>query len=188
MECSQVPKGRGRPKKESGSISQQHIIETVKTLTVASKRIPSIRSMAESLDVDPMTIYYYFPSKQAVLEAVASSILESVYQPKSTKNWERELSKLAVSYVDVLREYPGLLETMLSAPMLGPVTLFSERFDSALREVEINEQTRRDALYLFVDYLHGFAYSANCWQEDASQLKTKEALKPLNLLFRGMQL
>lgn len=180
-------KTRGRPKKGTGQISQELIIEAAKTLTVASKKIPTIRALAKSLEVDPMAIYHYFQSKQALLEALASSILESVYQPNPSKSWQRELSKLAVSYVEVLRRHPGLLETMLSNPMAGPVTIFADRFNSAIGDLALDRPTQRDALYLFVDYLHGFAYSANCLGEHSNQLKTKDAMRPLRLLFKGMQ-
>ncbi len=162
-------------------------MEAAKDLTVSSHKLPSIRSIAAHLEVDPMAIYHYFESKQALLESMASSIVTSVYQPKTALRWENELGKLAVSYVDTLRAYPGLLEAMLANPVVGPVHMFAERFNVAIANLAIDESTRRDALYLFVDYLHGFAYSATCAGELANQLKTKEVVRPLHLLFKGMQ-
>ncbi len=135
-----------------------------------------------------MAIYHYFGSKQMLLESMATSIVASVYEPKKRNNWERELAKLAVNYVSVLRKYPGLLEAMLANPVVGPVLAFSERFDAALHGLDLDETVRADALHLFIDYLHGFAYSATCGVALSDELKTEEVTRPLYLLFRGIQI
>ena len=182
-----MPKQRGRPKKHTSRVSTERIIAAARRLTIASGKLPSIRSIAAHLDVDPMAIYHYFESKQALLEHMASSIVDAVYSPESGPDWENELCKLAISYVDQLRKHPGLLEAMLASPVVGPVVLFSERFEAATADLALSEPDRRHALYLFVDYLHGFAYSATCAGALADQLSTEEVTGPLRVLFRGMQ-
>lgn len=156
-------------------------------MTAEARKVPSIRQLATALDVDPMAIYHYFLNKREMLAAVAASILETIYQPKHGTSWKRELSKLAVSYVEVLREYPGLLETMLSTPTVAPVQVFSDRFDTAISSLNIDDRTRTDTLNLMVDYLHGFAFAANCLGEQTHLLKTKDVAKPMRLLFLALE-
>lgn len=168
-------------------MSSERIIEAAKALTLKSAKLPSIRAIAKQLDVDPMAIYHYFGSKQMLLEGMATSIVSSVYEPKRRNSWERELAKLAVSYVSVLREYPGLLEAMLASPVVGPVFAFSHRFEAAVHGLDLDETAKADALHLFIDYLHGFAYAATCGGALSDELETEEVVRPLYLLFRGIQ-
>ena len=134
-----------------------------------------------------MAIYHYFESKQALLESMAASIVDSVYQPEAGADWKAELSRLAVSYVDTLRAYPGLLEAMLASPVVAPVELFTRRFLVAVEGLGADQNTKQDAMYLLVDYLHGFIYAATCATEDTGQLQSEDVVKPLRLLFAGMQ-
>ena len=45
---------------------------------------------------------------------------------------------------------------------------------------QLSEQTQQDALYLLIDYLHGFIYSATCAGELGKTLKTEEVTRPIS--------
>lgn len=182
-----MPKSRGRPRKNNARISSQRILEAARRLTKRDSKIPTLRGIAQHLEVDPMAIYHYFDSKQTLLEYMASSIVDEVYEPANTSDWEGELATLSISYVDALRAYPGLLQAMLANPVVGPVERFGARFQTAIAQLDVDASTQRDALYLLVDYLHGFAYSANCAGPETAKLRTAELLQPLGLLFTGLR-
>lgn len=155
-------KKRGRPKGASSQLSQQAIMDMAKTLMREEGKIPSIRKLASSLNVDAMAIYHYFSNKNALLEAITTSLIEDIYQPKVTDKWKLELNKLCSSYLTLLNNYPGLLETLLSMSSISPAEVFVERFNIVIEPLNLDAGSAKKALDLLVDYLHGFALALNC--------------------------
>ena len=43
-----------------------------------------------------------------------NELVEDIYQPSQNEDWQHELLQLSVSYIELLREYRGLLTIMLS--------------------------------------------------------------------------
>ena len=178
-------KKRGRPSKSAGSLSTERIIECANILMEKEGKIPSIRKLAASLEVDPMAIYYYFANKQALLEAVTVSLVTQIYTPQKAGDWQHELAQLCESYLNLLAQYPGLLETMLGMTSHGPATVFAERFDLAIASLSIDEELRGNALSMLADYLHGYALAMNCQPGD--ELKVDMLSGPLAFYMQALQ-
>ncbi|APX08243.1 TetR family transcriptional regulator [Vibrio campbellii] len=174
-------KKRGRPTAKQSQLSAESILESAKLLMKKDGKVPSIRSLATQLNVDPMAIYYYFKSKNALLEALTTSLVEEIYQPLSNEDWRGELKSLCVSYIDLLREYNGLLQTMLSMTSHGPAQVFTERYQLIVQPLGLSQKVEKDSLDLLADYLHGFALSISCCR-DASLIKTEMMDGPLALI------
>lgn len=116
--------------------------------------------------MDPMAIYHYFPNKAALLEAVAVDLMDSIYQPEGQQQWQGELSYLCDSYLKLLQEHAGLLETMLSMSDGGPAQIFTARFKEIVSPLKLADSDTNDAMDLLVDYLHGFALAMRCNQDN----------------------
>ena len=86
-----------------------------------------------------------------------------------------------VSYIELLREYNGLLQTMLNMTSHGPAQVFTERYQIIVQPLALSPQVERDSLDLLADYLHGFALSISCCH-DTSLIKTEMMDGPLNLI------
>ncbi|MEZ8824082.1 TetR/AcrR family transcriptional regulator [Vibrio amylolyticus] len=168
-------KRRGRPKGTSNQLNEQSIMDVAKALMKEEGKIPSIRKLAASLGVDAMAIYHYFNNKNALLEAITTSLIEDIYDPKVGEDWKAELKTLCESYILVLHQYPGLLEILLSMESHGPADVFTERFNVVVQPLDLNAIAATNALSLLADYLHGFALALNCNRElqslDISMLK-----------------
>ncbi|MGR5063180.1 TetR/AcrR family transcriptional regulator [Photobacterium sp. DNB22_13_2] len=178
-------KKRGRPTTLAVTLSKDRIIECANTLMANDGKIPSIRKLAASLEVDPMAIYYYFTNKQALLEAVTVSLIENIYCPDSTGDWQYELANLCESYLNLLAQYPGLLETLLGMTSHGPATVFTERFDLAIADLALSDELRNNALSMLVDYLHGYALAMSCQSGD--ELKVDMMSGPLAFYMKALQ-
>ena len=155
-------KKRGRPAKSNQLLNQERIIEQAKLLMIHDGKVPSIRQLATVLNMDAMAIYHYFKNKNALLEAMSVSLMNDVYEPQENKQWQGELLRLAKSYLCLLQQYPGLLDTLLSMTTKNPAHLFIERFDTVIKPLDLESETRSNALNLLADYLHGFALSIKC--------------------------
>ncbi|MCW8346918.1 TetR/AcrR family transcriptional regulator [Vibrio sp. ZSDZ65] len=153
------PKKRGRPSKSGSGLSQKMIVDAAKALMQQQGSVPSIRKLAAELGVDAMAIYYYFSNKEELLEAVAISLVEGIYQPAGLAPWQEELTELGWSYLTLLSDYPGLLETLLKMRSNGPAEVFTTRFEQVISDIGLVDETQRHAVNLFADYLHGFAFS-----------------------------
>lgn len=157
---------KGRPKGAKNKLTSSVILNRVKKLMRSEGKIPSIRKLAATLHVDAMAIYYYYPSKNKLLEAVTVSLIKDIHKPLGTDDWQNELKFLCKSYLSLLKEYPGLLEIVLKMDSVGPATIFIERFHIVLAPLNIDESVLKNALALLADYLHGFALAMNCNPED----------------------
>lgn len=157
-------KKRGRPSGSKKTLNQDSIMNMAKSLMKEDGKIPSIRKLALHLDVDAMAIYYYFSNKNALLEAITTSLIEDIYQPELKGDWKNELTLLCVSYLTLLNTYSGLLETLLSMTSESPAAVFTERFNLVVQELHLNNEVKKNALDLLADYLHGFALALNCNQ------------------------
>jgi len=155
-------KKRGRPKGAGSQLSTQAIVDMAKTLMQQEGKIPSIRKVASSLNVDAMAIYHYFSNKNALLEAITTSLIEDIYDPKVSDSWKLELNELCSSYLTLLNNYPGLLETLLTMSSTSPAAVFIERFHVVIEPLNLDADSAKNALDLLVDYLHGYAFALNC--------------------------
>lgn len=178
-------KKRGRPKSLHRPLSDAIILEQAKVMMREEGKIPSIRQLSTALSVDPMAIYHYFKNKNALLEAVATSLVNDIYQPIESADWQQELVELSTSYVSLLHQYPGLLEILLGMTSLSPANVFIERFQRIMSVFELDVSKMSDGLDLLVDYLHGFALAMNC-QDERQLLDVSRLRGPLMLYSQGL--
>jgi len=178
-------KKRGRPKKDNNQLSSDIILESAKKLLLVEKKIPSIRKVALELNIDPMSIYYYFPNKNNLLEAITISLMQEIYEPNNSNNWKSELVLLSKSYLTLLSNYPGLLEIMLKMESFGPSSEFTKRLETILLPLQLDKEKFDSALCLLIDYLHGVALAIQC--DSKNQLSINQIENPLNLLIKSIQ-
>jgi AcrR family transcriptional regulator len=178
-------KKRGRPSKENNQLSSDIILESAKKLLLAEKKIPSIRKVALELNIDPMSIYYYFPNKNNLLESITISLMQEIYEPNNSNNWKKELVLLSKSYLTLLSKYPGLLETMLKMESLGPSNEFTNHLENILLPLKLDKERFESVLCLLVDYLHGVALAIQC--DSKNKLSIKHIENPLNLLIESIE-
>ncbi|MCL9776875.1 TetR/AcrR family transcriptional regulator [Vibrio methylphosphonaticus] len=182
------PKKRGRPSKSGAGLSQKMIVETAKKLMQGQGSVPSIRKLAAELGMDAMAIYHYFRNKDELLEAVAISLVEGIYQPTGLASWQEELTELGWSYLTLLSDYPGLLETLLKMRSSGPAEVFITRFERVISDIGLTADSKKNAVNLLADYLHGYAFSmqfTTIVQEERKAIYTGSISLYLNAISLG---
>ncbi len=178
-------KKRGRPQKENLQLNSTLILECAKKLLLEENKIPSIRKIALKLNIDPMSIYYYFPNKNSLLEEITSSLMKNIYKPKNSNDWKNELKLLSKSYLNLLSDYPGLLEIMLQMESSEPANEFINRLRIVLSNLELNDEHFNSALCLLADYLHGVALAIQC--DSKNKLSINQIDRPLLLFVKAIE-
>jgi len=183
-----VRKKRGRPRGDANKLTRDFIVIAAREWMLQEHKSLSIRALANHLNIDPMAIYYYFDNKAALLEAITVSIMQEIYMPKSNESWQIELKKLSQSYLRQLQDHPGLLETLLSmgGAVQAPAEVFRERFNLAIAPLELDDNLKKAALDLLIDYLHGVAFAAHC-AKDQSTADVYQMDEPFALYLRSLE-
>ncbi|MGF0308934.1 TetR/AcrR family transcriptional regulator C-terminal domain-containing protein [Rhodococcus sp. IEGM1428] len=84
----------------------------------------SIRRLASSIHRDPMTVYRYVPTKQALLDAVADSVLDTLITVDSADpDWQRQLGIFARHYRALALEHPNAAVLLATRPRSTPLGL-----------------------------------------------------------------
>ena len=173
-------KKRGRPSNSERQLNQELIIYMAKTLMREQAQTPSIRGLARALDVDAMAIYHYFENKNSLLEAISTSLMDSIHLPPKQEDWQKSLYLLSESYLNLLKHYVGLLETLISMPTEGPLTVFSERFYKITAPLNLTADKQKHTLTLLFNFLHGQALLA---RQDSEKETEQQELKQIVKLY-----
>lgn len=174
----------GRPVGTQSPLNADAIIACARQLMREQGKVPSIRQVSGGLGVDAMAIYHYFANKAALLEAVTVSLVEDIYQPDASTPWQQQLRCLCRSYLHLLQQHSGLLETLLSMTSAGPAQIFSQRLANVLQPLALTDGVFEQARDLLADYMHGVALAMQC-QPQALTLDCIEG--PLQLLFNALE-
>jgi AcrR family transcriptional regulator len=176
-------KRRGRPSKDQSELGKDNIIKAAKRLMEINGSIPSIRGLAQELDVDAMAIYYYFKNKNELLEAITTSLISDIYCPTDSTDWQLELLTLCKSYLYSLDQYDGLLETLLTMQTSSPANIFTDRFLHIIQPLQLTEFNENNLLNLLVDYIHGFSLAKSC--DKSKTLAIDDIEQPVKLICKA---
>ncbi|MCC8251379.1 TetR/AcrR family transcriptional regulator [Saccharothrix luteola] len=118
----------------------------------------TMRSLADALEVKPMSVYHHVANKDEILDGIVDLVFSRMELPTPGGDWRREMVKRANSAREVLGRHPwavGLLESR-TAP--GPATLrHHDATIGTLRHAGFTVALTAHALALLDSYVYGFA-------------------------------
>lgn len=121
----------------------------------------SMRGIASALQVDPMALYYYFSSKEALADAVVESKFASLATVAKRVEKETEVADrvyvLAYAYLRCIAPMPQLTRYLARRGAPALQARFSELFSLAVRKEVESGSELESVCSLLVDYLHGIA-------------------------------
>lgn len=138
-----------------------------------------MRRLGSALGVEAMALYNHFDDREAILDAVADSVFESVPVPDQRGPWRARLVAIAVVMRSVALAHPRVFKAAMSRPTKPSRALpLMEAALGALREGGLNTQDRVQAYFALTSYLRGWIL----WEiEQACMVKppyiTPESLK-----------
>ena len=118
----------------------------------------TIRRLASALRVGPMTVYHYFPNKDAIIDAMVDAVYAQIALPPTDKEWTHAIRLRCVSTREVLKRHPWAPPYMASRTSPGPATLqHHDAVLDCLRRGGLSLQMTAHAYAILDSFLYGFA-------------------------------
>ena len=155
-------KRSGRPRAGEERLSREAIL-TAALRIVDDEGIDALtmRRLAATLEVNPMSLYHHLPNKAAVLGGLAELVFAGLEQPDpgDTVSWDEQLKVAARAYRNALRAHPNLALQVLSdtSAVSEVVVVTVEPFYRALDRAGLSARQVFEAANTLVDFIHGFS-------------------------------
>jgi TetR/AcrR family transcriptional regulator, tetracycline repressor protein len=155
------PDGEPAPGRASwGSLSREDIVTAaVGIVTAGGHEEMSIRSLAASLGVAPMSLYRHIRDKDDLLGEVTDRLLAGAWRPAAAEDdWQAWTIEAASRLRDFLVSQPAALHVYLTHPVVSPAAVARmNAMMSVLRQAGLSEEAARSAYGALHTYTIGFA-------------------------------
>jgi TetR/AcrR family tetracycline transcriptional repressor len=120
----------------------------------------SMRKLGQELGVTSMAIYWYFKGRDELVEAITDSVLASIeLPPDDGAAWDERLRRFAWAVHDVLVEYPGIADELLTHQNYPPSAVPLVEYSVAvLREAGFDELNASTAFNVLTGFVVGRAH------------------------------
>ena len=142
----------------------------------------TIRKLADSLGVGPMTIYHHVPGKEQIIDGMVDIVFSEIALPPADSDWKSAIRERCLSARQVLNRHWWAAPLMESRTSPGPATLtHHDAVLGCLRDGGMSLQMTAHAYALIDSFLYGFAL-----QEAHLPFHGDEPEVPLEELAAGM--
>ncbi|GAA1602430.1 TetR/AcrR family transcriptional regulator C-terminal domain-containing protein [Kribbella hippodromi] len=183
-------KRSGRPRAGEERLSREAIL-TAALRIVDDEGIDALtmRRLAATLQVNPMSLYHHLPNKSAVLAGLAELVfadLTPVNRTDATNpadsadqataaaaaSWQDQLKEAARAYRNGLRAHPNLALQVLAdtSAVSGVVVATMEPFYRALDQAGLSPREIFEAANTLIDFIHGFSLGEASVRADTFEL------------------
>jgi AcrR family transcriptional regulator len=143
-----------------GSISREEIVGAAAGIVAAGGyEEMSIRGLAASLGVAPMSLYRHIRDKNDLLGEITDRLLAGAWRPAAAEDdWQAWVTEAASRLRDFLVSQPAALHVYLRHPVVSPAAV--DRMNammSVLRRAGLSEEEARSAYGALHTYTIGFA-------------------------------
>ncbi|MFB6723587.1 TetR/AcrR family transcriptional regulator [Kribbella sp. NPDC056345] len=151
----------GRPRAGEERLSREAILAAALRI-VDDEGIDALtmRRLAATLGVNPMSLYHHLPNKAAVLAGLAELVFADLEfpDPGDAVGWQEQLKDAARAYRNALRAHPNLALQILSdtSAVSAVVVATVEPFYRALDRGGLPARQIVEAVNTLVDFIHGF--------------------------------
>ncbi|WP_162002644.1 TetR/AcrR family transcriptional regulator C-terminal domain-containing protein [Streptomyces sp. CB01881] len=150
--------GRGRPR--TGLTREKIIDAALAFVDEHGLSTLSTRKLGAALGVEGMTLYYYVPSKAALLDGMVERLLTlsagDLFTDPAGRPWTAVVGDFAVALRRILLDHPAMLTVLATRPVATPAALhLLERGIDALRADGVPLADALDVLNTVVSYTLG---------------------------------
>jgi AcrR family transcriptional regulator len=170
-----VGKRSGRPRAGEERLSREAILAAALRI-VDDEGIDALtmRRLASTLGVNPMSLYHHLPNKAAVLAGLAELVFADLEQPDPGDSvpWQEQLKDAARAYRNALRAHPNVALQVLSdtSAVSGVVVVTVEPFYRALDRAGLSPRQIFESVNTVIDFIHGFMLGETAVRSDTFDL------------------
>jgi len=118
----------------------------------------SMRKLGRELAVEAMALYHYFPSKDALIDAIVEAVVGEMGAPSEAGSWEERLRERFRSYRQLAQAHPHVFplvgkRTVKSPEALAPV----EQMLDILRGAGFTPEQALQSFRTLSSYAYGYA-------------------------------
>lgn len=118
----------------------------------------SIRKLAASVGIDPMTVLHHFRSKDELLRALADHAVCGVEIPLASASWQNDLKAVANTFRSLAHRYPRVFHLHFRYHATGPADhVASEIVYCAMRRAGLPDDRAAGLGLAFYAFVLGFA-------------------------------
>jgi AcrR family transcriptional regulator len=160
---------RRAPRREP--LSRERVLEAaVRLADQGGIESLSMRKLGQELGVEAMALYYYFASKDEVLDGTVDLVFSEIDLPATGAGWKTAMRQRAVSVREVLSRHRWAIGLMESRTNPGPANLrHHDAVIGSLRAAGFDMEMAAHAYSLLDSYIYGFALTKMNLPFDASQ-------------------
>ncbi len=168
-------KRSGRPRAGEERLSREAIL-TAALRIVDDEGIDALtmRRLASTLEVNPMSLYHHLPNKAAVLAGLAELVFAGLElpDPGDAVPWHDQLKDAARAYRNGLRAHPNLALQVLSdtSAVSDVVVVTMEPFYRALDRAGLTPRQIFESANTIIDFIHGFSLGEAAVRADTFEL------------------
>ncbi|TWD80436.1 TetR family transcriptional regulator [Kribbella amoyensis] len=161
MNSAGKPHRSGRPRTGEERLSRDAILRAaLRIVDDEGVEAMTMRRLAATLGVNPMSIYHHLPNKAAVFAGLAELVFADLEATaaRDDVSWQDELKDAARTYRDALRSHPNLALQILSdtSTVSDVVVVTVEPFYRALDRAGLAPRQIFEAVNTLIDFVHGF--------------------------------
>jgi AcrR family transcriptional regulator len=142
-----APLSKERVLRAAVTLADRHGIESL-----------SMRKLADELGVAAMSLYYYVPNKERLLDAMVDIVFSEIEPPSTDDDWKTAMRKRAISTREVLGRHPWAVGEMEGRTDHGPANLrLHDAVLGCLRAAGFSIEMTVHAYSVQDAYIYGFA-------------------------------
>ena len=120
----------------------------------------SMRKLGREVAVEAMALYHYFPSKDALVNAVVEAVVAEMGAPSEAPDWEERLRERFRSYRQLAHVHPHVFPLVGKRTVKSPEALFPvEQMLDILRGAGFSPKEALHAFRTLSSYAFGYALS-----------------------------
>lgn len=118
----------------------------------------TMRTLAETLEVAPMSLYRHVASKDDLIDAMVDVVFTEIGVPAAGGDWRSSMRRRAVAVREALRKHPWAVGLLESRRTPGPANLrHHDAVIGRLRAAGFDVRETAHAYSLLDSYIYGFA-------------------------------
>jgi AcrR family transcriptional regulator len=160
-------------------LSREYILEeALKLLDRDGLDAFSMRRLGNEMGIGTMTLYGYFPNRDALLDGIIDASASKLVTTKASGSWKERLRELMLSLRRALTQHPAIAELRRSRPLISPGAL--EVTETAMRILRQAGFSKAEAARTYrVLYIFAFGFAGYGPGARSEETETLEALSGL---------